>query len=264
MQDSHTRLSVWFWAAYLVATQTPGQSAVQFQRQLGIKRYETAFQILHKLRAGMVRPDRDRIGGDPENHVEVDEALGRRQDSRRGPWRSRPNASSSAQSKFVWSKPKEGRAVPRRQGTICGSYPVGGCAGSVGQVARWICRGGSRAGHSDRDGRMAQLYWTCRKGLSPSANPDAGQPGDGGGLPADYPSRVWQFENVDQGNPSRRQPAIPLAGLSQRIHFPLQSEVHPVQRLPVIARYQWTGCRADLRSAILWRVGTPPLQRQAY
>jgi hypothetical protein len=34
-------------------------SAVQFQRQLGLKRYETAFQLLHKLRAGMVRPDRD-------------------------------------------------------------------------------------------------------------------------------------------------------------------------------------------------------------
>ncbi|MGC1888941.1 MAG: IS1595 family transposase, partial [Stellaceae bacterium] len=47
MQDSHTRLSVWFWAAYLVSTHTPGMSAVQFQRQLGLKRYETAFQILH-------------------------------------------------------------------------------------------------------------------------------------------------------------------------------------------------------------------------
>ena len=31
--------------------------------QLGLSRYETAFQILHKLRAGMVRPDQDRIGG---------------------------------------------------------------------------------------------------------------------------------------------------------------------------------------------------------
>ena len=49
MQDSHTPLSIWFWGAYLVATQTPGQSAVQFQRQLGLRRYETAFQILHKL-----------------------------------------------------------------------------------------------------------------------------------------------------------------------------------------------------------------------
>ncbi len=48
-------------------------SAVQFQRQLGLTRYETAFGILHKLRAGMVRPDQDRIGGRPGEHVEIDE-----------------------------------------------------------------------------------------------------------------------------------------------------------------------------------------------
>lgn len=73
MQSTHTPLSTWFWGAYLVTTQTPGQSALQFQRQLGLTRYETAFQILHKLRAGMVRPDREGIGG--EHPVEVDECL---------------------------------------------------------------------------------------------------------------------------------------------------------------------------------------------
>ncbi len=73
MERSHTPLNVWFWAAYLLASQTPGMSAVQFQRQLGLSRYETAFQILHKLRSGMVRPNQDRIGGQPKNHVEVDE-----------------------------------------------------------------------------------------------------------------------------------------------------------------------------------------------
>ena len=73
MARSHTPLSVWFWSAYLVSSQTPGMSAVQLQRQLGLSRYETAFQILHKLRAGMVRPDQDRIGGRPGEHVEVDE-----------------------------------------------------------------------------------------------------------------------------------------------------------------------------------------------
>ena len=72
MHRSHTPLSTWFWAAWLVASQTPGMSATQFQRQLGLSRYETAFQILHKLRAGMVRPDRDRIGR-AGVHVEVDE-----------------------------------------------------------------------------------------------------------------------------------------------------------------------------------------------
>ena len=73
MEGTHTPLSVWFWAAYLITSQTPGISAIQFQRQLGLSRYETAFQILHKLRVGMVRPDQDRIGGKPDEHVEVDE-----------------------------------------------------------------------------------------------------------------------------------------------------------------------------------------------
>ena len=73
MQSSHMPLSVWFWGAYLVTTQTPGQSALQFQRQLGLKRYETAFQMLHKLRAGLVRPERDTIGD--QYPVEVDESF---------------------------------------------------------------------------------------------------------------------------------------------------------------------------------------------
>ncbi len=62
MQRTHIPLTTWFWAAYLISSMTPGLSAVQFQRQLGLTRYETAFQILHKLRAGMVRQGRDRIG----------------------------------------------------------------------------------------------------------------------------------------------------------------------------------------------------------
>lgn len=73
MHRSKQPLQVWFWAAYLVTTQTPGMSATQFQRQLGMSRYETAFQLLHKLRAGMVRPDKDRIGD--EFPVEVDESF---------------------------------------------------------------------------------------------------------------------------------------------------------------------------------------------
>ncbi len=72
MERSHTPLSVWFWGAYLVSSLTPGMSAVQFQRQLGLTRYETAFQILHKLRAGMVNTDRSPIG-EKCQHVEVDE-----------------------------------------------------------------------------------------------------------------------------------------------------------------------------------------------
>jgi transposase-like protein len=71
MQDSHSDLLTWFWGAYLVSSMTPGMSATQFQRQLGLGRYETAFQLLHKLRAGMVRPNADKIGG--TYTVEMDE-----------------------------------------------------------------------------------------------------------------------------------------------------------------------------------------------
>ena len=73
LHGTRTALPVWFWAAYLVTSHTPGLSAVQFQRQLGIKRYETAFQLRHKLRAAMVRPERERIGSN--GHVEVDETF---------------------------------------------------------------------------------------------------------------------------------------------------------------------------------------------
>lgn len=73
MEGTRTPLSTWFWGAYLITTQTPGMSALQFQRQLGIKRYETAFQILHKLRASLFNPARDQIGG--EYPVEIDETF---------------------------------------------------------------------------------------------------------------------------------------------------------------------------------------------
>ncbi len=74
LQKTHSPIVNWFWGAYLVTTQTPGMSALQFQRQIGLARYETAFLMLHKLRTAMVRPDRDRIGS-KGTHVEVDEVL---------------------------------------------------------------------------------------------------------------------------------------------------------------------------------------------
>ena len=69
MHRSRQPLRLWFQAAYLVTTHTPGMSALQFQRQIGLKSYQTAFTMLHKLRAAMVRGGRDRISG----LVEVDE-----------------------------------------------------------------------------------------------------------------------------------------------------------------------------------------------
>jgi transposase-like protein len=81
MHKTRTPLSLWFWAAYLVSTHTPGISAVQLQRQLGISRYETAWLMLHKLRRAMVAPEREPL----RREVEVDETLvGGRHSERRG------------------------------------------------------------------------------------------------------------------------------------------------------------------------------------
>jgi transposase-like protein len=81
MHKTHTSLTLWFWSAYLVATHTPGVSALQLQRQLAIPRYETAWLILHKLRRAMVAPEPEPLKGE----VEVDEGyVGGRQSDRRG------------------------------------------------------------------------------------------------------------------------------------------------------------------------------------
>ncbi len=72
MDRTHTSLSTWFWAAFLISSLTPGMSAVQLQRRLGLTRYETAFQILHKLRASMATTSGP-IG--MRTTVEVDETL---------------------------------------------------------------------------------------------------------------------------------------------------------------------------------------------
>jgi transposase-like protein len=69
MEKSKTSLRKWFAGAYLITTVTPGMSALQFQRQIGIPSYECAFQILHKLRAALVVPDRSKL----EGAIEMDE-----------------------------------------------------------------------------------------------------------------------------------------------------------------------------------------------
>lgn len=116
MERTHTPLSVWFWAAYLVASHTAGMSATQFQRQLGLTRYETAFQILHKLRAGMVRPDADRIGKPgSRDHIEVDETwIG---GATRGEGRGKHHQVLVAAAVEVrQSEPKEGSNAKTRRG----------------------------------------------------------------------------------------------------------------------------------------------------
>jgi transposase-like protein len=68
-QDTRIPLPVWFRAMWWVTAQKNGASALGLQRVLGLKKYETAWTMLHKLRRAMVRPGRDLLTG----RVEVDE-----------------------------------------------------------------------------------------------------------------------------------------------------------------------------------------------
>ena len=70
LHRSHIAIQEWFWAAYLVATHTPGMSARQLQRQLGSS-YKTAWFLLHRLRCAMVNEARTKLNGT----IEADETI---------------------------------------------------------------------------------------------------------------------------------------------------------------------------------------------
>lgn len=70
-QDTHIPLRLWFQTLWCVVSQKQGISALGLSRALGITRYETAWNLLRKIRCAMVRPNRERLS----RLVEVDEAF---------------------------------------------------------------------------------------------------------------------------------------------------------------------------------------------
>ena len=69
LHNTKLPLTVWFWAVYLMTTDKRGISALLLQRQLGLRRYETAWMLLHKLRRAMVNVAREPLHGE----VEIDD-----------------------------------------------------------------------------------------------------------------------------------------------------------------------------------------------
>lgn len=67
MHRTRLPLTQWFRGAYLMTTLTPGISAVQLQRQLGLRNYRTAWTMLHKLRKATVRPSREKLRGEVDD-----------------------------------------------------------------------------------------------------------------------------------------------------------------------------------------------------
>jgi len=69
MDRTRQPLSHWLIAAWLLTTSKRGLSALELQRQMGLKFYEPAYHMLQKMRRAMVAPGRSMLGG----RVEVDE-----------------------------------------------------------------------------------------------------------------------------------------------------------------------------------------------
>jgi transposase-like protein/Zn ribbon nucleic-acid-binding protein len=71
LEKTRKPLKVWFRAVFEISTRRTGISAKDLQRIMGFGSYETAWTWLHKLRAALVRPDREPLGP----FVQIDEAL---------------------------------------------------------------------------------------------------------------------------------------------------------------------------------------------
>ena len=71
---SRTKLTIWFFAMYLMTSTRHGVAAKEIERQTGVT-YKCAWRICHELRKLMASADaRGPIGG-PGKHVEIDETL---------------------------------------------------------------------------------------------------------------------------------------------------------------------------------------------
>ena len=71
LEKTRKPLKMWFRAIFEISTRRTGISAKDLQRIMGFGSYKTAWSWLHKLRAAIVRPDREPLGP----FVQADETL---------------------------------------------------------------------------------------------------------------------------------------------------------------------------------------------
>ena len=71
LEKTRKPLKMWFRAVFEISTRRTGISAKDLQRIMGFGSYKTAWSWLHKLRAALVRPEREPLGP----FVQMDEAL---------------------------------------------------------------------------------------------------------------------------------------------------------------------------------------------
>ena len=210
-------LTQWFWAAYLVSTQTPGFSALQLQRQLGLRRYETAWAMLQKLRRAMVRPEREPL----QDKVEVDETyIGGREAGLRG------GRHVLAKAIVVGAVEVRGKASGRVRLQV---VPDVSARSLTGFVRTNVAAGAIVV--TDGWGGYDPLP---KLGL-PAPTAHAGRPSKVDQDSAAHPSCLWEPQDMASWHPSRRRPR-PSSSLPGRVRFSVQSPANTDGRLPDASR----------------------------
>ena len=73
-EGSHIKLNIWISAFYLLCSSKKGMSALQIKRMLGLKSYQSAWFMCHRIRHAMhITPTVDNQIGGYSNPVQVDE-----------------------------------------------------------------------------------------------------------------------------------------------------------------------------------------------
>src|SRR3954464_5083928 len=124
LPGTHLPLRTWFLAAWLVATHKNGMSARQLWLQLGLGSYKSAWLLLRKLRAAMVDPNREPLGG----LVEVDET---NLPFRSGGEPARPGRSHEGKLLIAGAVEIEGKGPGRTRLAVIGDYAAASLGGFV-------------------------------------------------------------------------------------------------------------------------------------
>ena len=202
MERSHTPLSVWFWAAYLVASQTPGMSGVQFQRQLGLTRYETVLrESCTNCALVWCWPDQDRIGGTAgracsksTKRGSADGRAARAEASTTRRWLPLLLDQRSATARPAPHKTSARTVAQCRSRSPCHRHRSAAPMPWAGSSRAPSCR--ARCIVTDDWSRL--MVASRARGYDHHAIAECGDPAGGRGVHADHPSRLQQSENLAQ------------------------------------------------------------------
>jgi len=123
MERSKLPLHTWLLAFMFMSATKKGFSCLEFQRQLGLSRYETAFKLMHKIRAVMGKRDglytlTDMVEYD-ECYVEVATSKKVRKNLKRGKGSQRQASVGVAAESIPLENPENGE-----QSRVCGYFKM--------------------------------------------------------------------------------------------------------------------------------------------